>query len=565
MVALIIVAGGAGYIGLNSAIMGAIQYRSLARESALAGKLGSNMLMLNTAIKEYLIDPGEQRVWDFDLRWALTKRLAKQARKEGTTLQLKAILDNADATLDKFHQGFERLRKLDTRRLEIESSGRANTATLQEIALERKDLLEALDIAGAKITSSVEHVRESIKTRQEAVGLKLQRSFRNTVIVVGVATVAEIVIALLVALLFVRMITRPVGELEQIVKRSPSVAFRTRAEPGWPVDYVSENVVQFGYPPDDFHSGRTTFSDIIHPDDRSSVMAKISEHSEETSLKDFAHEYRITTGSGETRWVDERMWITRKGKGRVSHYEGILLDITDRKLTEEKLEEERAERAFIRETFGSYLSDDVVAEILESPEGVNLGGELRDLSILVSDLRGFSAMTERMDSRQVVRLINTYLEKMTSVIVNHQGTIDEFMGDGILVFFGAPRLFDDHPRRAVACALAMQQAMPEVNRENTSRGLPELHMGIGINCGELVVGNIGSQKRKKYGAVGSAINLAYRIEAQTSGGEILVSPEIYNRLSEHLVIESTRNVDLKGIEGTQTLHHVIGLTGGKSH
>jgi adenylate cyclase len=217
------------------------------------------------------------------------------------------------------------------------------------------------------------------------------------------------------------------------------------------------------------------------------------------------------------------------------------------------------ERDFIRETFGSYVSQEVAAEILTSNAGVKLAGELRDISILVSDLRGFTRLTATMEPQLVLKMINAYLEAMTEVIVRHDGTIDEIMGDGLLVFFGAPRRLPDHARRAVECALAMQSASLLLNEEYEKQSLPSLEMGIGINCGELVVGSIGSEKRRKYGAMGSPINVAYRVEAQTSGGEILVTPEIHERLGQSLIVQSLREVTLKGIEDPMILYQVVGI------
>ena len=217
------------------------------------------------------------------------------------------------------------------------------------------------------------------------------------------------------------------------------------------------------------------------------------------------------------------------------------------------------ERDFIRDTFGRYVSKEVAAEILNSLAGLDPKSELRDMSILVSDLRGFTTMSSSMAPREVLEILNRYFETMTDIIVRHNGTIDEFTGDGILVFFGAPQELEDHPERAVECALEMQEAMGNLNRANLDAGLPELSMGIGITSGELVVGNIGSDKRRKYGAVGSPINVAFRIEAQTAGGEILVSPETCMRLGGRLEIASERQLFLKGFSEPVTLSVVGGL------
>jgi adenylate cyclase len=219
------------------------------------------------------------------------------------------------------------------------------------------------------------------------------------------------------------------------------------------------------------------------------------------------------------------------------------------------------DRRQIRETFGRYMSDDVVTEILKSPGGIKLKGELKDITVLVSDLRGSTPMAEALKPPEVLTVINRYLDRMIDVIVRHEGTIDEFTGDGILVLFGAPRAMQDHAKRAVLCALDMQKAMPELNRENAALGLPELRMGIGINSGELVVGNIGSEQRKKYGAIGSAINVAFRVEAQTNraGGEILITQAVCDRIEWPLELGPARTVSLKGIAEPTVLYPVIGM------
>jgi sigma-B regulation protein RsbU (phosphoserine phosphatase) len=226
-----------------------------------------------------------------------------------------------------------------------------------------------------------------------------------------------------------------------------------------------------------------------------------------------------------------------------------------------KMAEGLQERDRIKETFGHYLSEAVVKEILKSPESVKLGGEVRYMTVLVSDLRGFTHMTETLGPEDTLEVINRHLGKMTEIIHDYEGAIDEIAGDGLLVFFGAPTIMPDHTLRAVKCALDMQNAMDSLNRENLEMGLPVLEMGIGINCGELVVGNIGSERRKKYGAMGTPINVAYRVESRTKGGEILVTSTVKERLGEKLVVESFRNVSLKGLDGEKTLFVVSGLNG----
>jgi PAS domain S-box-containing protein len=231
--------------------------------------------------------------------------------------------------------------------------------------------------------------------------------------------------------------------------------------------------------------------------------------------------------------------------------------LVDKKTAE--LSKSSRERVFIRETFGAYLSDEIASKILESPEGIKLGGELREMTVLVSDLRGFTSITKSMEPSQIVQIINRYLEKMIDIIMLHEGTIDEFTGDGILVFFGAPRSITDHSRRALVCAIEMQESMQEFNEENIRLGLPHIEMGIGISCGQLVVGNIGSEKRKKYGAVGSAINEAFRLEEKARPTEILITQAVKNMLGERVQVSLSWKDNLKGI-GNRVIYRVNGMT-----
>jgi class 3 adenylate cyclase len=216
---------------------------------------------------------------------------------------------------------------------------------------------------------------------------------------------------------------------------------------------------------------------------------------------------------------------------------------------------------FIKETFGRYLTDEVVEELLTAPEGLALGGASRTVTILMSDLRGFSSLAERLSPPQVLSLLNHYLGAMTQVILRHGGTIDEFIGDGILVIFGAPVARPDDATRAVACALEMQLSIRSVNEHLKSSDLPEIEMGIGINTGEVVVGNIGSDRRAKYGVVGRHVNLASRIEALTVGGQVLISESTRDAVGSILDIGAVTEVSLKGARDVMRIFDVRGIAG----
>jgi adenylate cyclase len=216
---------------------------------------------------------------------------------------------------------------------------------------------------------------------------------------------------------------------------------------------------------------------------------------------------------------------------------------------------------FLRETFGRYVSEDVVAQLLDAPEDFELGGELRRVTILMSDLRNYTALTERLAPQEVMAFVNRYLEAMVDVILAYRGTIIEILGDGLLVLFGAPLSRDDDAERAVACAIAMQLRLAATNAPNRQAGLPEVDMGIGIHTGEVVVGHIGSQQRTKYGVVGSAVNLTGRIESYTTGGQILISSTTYAETAAVLTVSHQMTVSPKGVAAPITLYAVSGIAG----
>ena len=201
----------------------------------------------------------------------------------------------------------------------------------------------------------------------------------------------------------------------------------------------------------------------------------------------------------------------------------------------------------ISETFGRYLSDEIVERLLNSPDGCKLGGEKQEVTIIMSDIRGFTAMSEIMPPVELMTMLNHYLALMTEIIQKYKGTIIEFIGDAVFAIFGAPIECENGAENAVKCAVEMQNAMEAVNRYNEERGYPYLEMGIGINTGEVILGNIGSEKRAKYGVVGQNVNLAGRIEGYTVGGQILASESTVSRIAE-CEYRSVHEINPKGIK-----------------
>jgi len=241
---------------------------------------------------------------------------------------------------------------------------------------------------------------------------------------------------------------------------------------------------------------------------------------------------------------------------RIRYHSKGYINLLERNEAQAKLE--KANKV-IRKTFGQYLSDDIVNSILETPEGAVLGGEKRFVTIMMTDLRGFG---ERLPAEDVVSIINIYLEIMTEIILKYQGTIDEFIGDAIFVIFGAPVLRDNDAKRAVACSVEMQLGMAEVNRRCREKGYPEVQQGIGINSGQVVVGNIGSKKRMKYGVVGRNVNLTARIESYTVGGQIFISENTSEECGQDLLrIDDQMEVMPKGVKKPISIYEVGGIKG----
>jgi adenylate cyclase len=219
------------------------------------------------------------------------------------------------------------------------------------------------------------------------------------------------------------------------------------------------------------------------------------------------------------------------------------------------------DRDFIRETLGRYVSPELARQVLRDRAALQTGGEVREVAMLMSDLRGFSGLSERLGPSAMIGLLNRYLACMTPVILHHRGVINEFIGDAIFVLFGAPFGRDDDAERAVRCAQAMQEALAAFNLDSGVHGLPELSMGIGVHVGPVVAGNIGSPERMKYGVVGPAVNLTARIQALTAGGEIVVSEALLARVSALVSVTPGRQERVKGISEPITVHRLLEVKG----
>ena len=209
---------------------------------------------------------------------------------------------------------------------------------------------------------------------------------------------------------------------------------------------------------------------------------------------------------------------------------------------------ESAEKRKVKRIFSRYVSPDVYRELLDNPDAASLGGTRREMSVLFSDLRGFTTFSEGRSPEEVIEQLNEYFAAMVEVIFAHRGTVDKFVGDMIMALFGAPLEDADHADHAVRCALAMQERLQELNQAWRSEERPTLASGVGINSGEMVAGNLGSEKIQSYTVIGDNVNLGARIESlcKEYRAEILTSEFTEARLTGNYALEELGEVTVKG-------------------
>jgi adenylate cyclase len=210
-------------------------------------------------------------------------------------------------------------------------------------------------------------------------------------------------------------------------------------------------------------------------------------------------------------------------------------------------------------SFTRFAPEQIVREVVVKGEEAMLGGERREVTLLFSDLRNFTRFSERTRPEQVVKILNTHFDAMVKIITQHHGFVVDFLGDSLFAVFGAPGRDPDHARQAVSCAIDMQLARQQMNSDLAGASLPVMEMGIGVNSGPCVVGNMGSRMRIKYGVVGHAVNLASRLESFTVGGQVLISESTYQAVADQLEVAGPIEANAKGVESAIRLWEVRGI------
>jgi len=223
---------------------------------------------------------------------------------------------------------------------------------------------------------------------------------------------------------------------------------------------------------------------------------------------------------------------------------------------------EGRQKQAIRRMFAQYMSEKVIAHLMANPERLKLGGERRHITLFFSDLAGFTSLSEGLPPEKVVGLLNDYLSRMTDIILEEEGTVDKFEGDAIMAFWGAPLPQEDQALRACRAAMRQHAALAELNQHLAGLSLPPLAMRIGLHSGEAVVGNLGSQKRFDYTAIGDSVNLASRLEGLNKfyGTGILASETTRQECGDGVLFREVDRVAVKGRETPVAVFQPLGLT-----
>ena len=200
----------------------------------------------------------------------------------------------------------------------------------------------------------------------------------------------------------------------------------------------------------------------------------------------------------------------------------------------------------VKSTFKKYVSESIVDELLENETSLELGGSEKEVCVLFADIRGFTALSEKMEASKVVYVLNNYFQSMIDVIFKHNGTLDKIIGDELMVLYGVPLKTNNDPQNAVKSAIEMLFSLDNFNKKMKSEGLPKLEIGIGINFGNVVSGNIGSDQQMNYTVIGDNVNLAARLCSNAKPGEIIISNSVYNFLDNKSKFVKAEPLSVKG-------------------
>ncbi len=348
---------------------------------------------------------------------------------------------------------------------------------------------------------------------------------------------------------------------EMIIQNSPSILFRRLADDD-PVQrkmvYVSPNISRFGYQAEDFLNDTIMFRDIVYQGDSDRTLEEIK-HFVEKESENYTQVYRIITKSGEIRWVEDQTSTYVDPETRIQYHQGIVTDIHDRMLAEEKFrrEQEKVQKAY--RLISKYVPPQIAETISHGSIDKVWKHHRKKLTLFFSDIKNFTKITDSLEPEDMGNLLNEYLTEMNGIINRYDGTLAQLIGDGLYVFFGAPNKTEDkdHALRCLNMAIDMQLKMKELNKKWFNSGIDEnLKIRCGINTGMATVGGYGSSERKEYTAMGMQVNLAARLESACKPGRILISHTTWALVREKFPCTPLGKIEVKGYHRPVTVYEI---------
>lgn len=286
----------------------------------------------------------------------------------------------------------------------------------------------------------------------------------------------------------------------------------------------------------------------------------------------------MTNGKGQTECGDRELDIIQAIELAIAHelearksYLGLAQDSDDpelqrllREIASEEAGHEASlrsrlrlyeEKHLLRDSLARYVSPQMCEEILRNPQSLQLGGQRRRVTVLFADIRGFTSLSERLAPEGVVEVLNNFFTEMVDLVFQHQGTLDKFLGDALMVVFGAPVEISQPEVQAVACALAMQRRLQEMQAQGRT---PVAGLRIGINTGDAIVGNIGSHKRMDFTVIGDVVNVAARLQEATKEleADVLVGEDTYREVAGQFNLEACASLVLRGRQEATSVYRL---------
>lgn len=338
---------------------------------------------------------------------------------------------------------------------------------------------------------------------------------------------------------------------ELIIDNSPAILFRRLAaeDPKQRrMVYVSPNISRFGYQAEDFLNGSIMYRDLVYPEDSGRTLKEIKDFVEK-NIETYTQCYRIITKSGEVRWVEDRTSIFLDTVTDTRYHQGIVTDIHDRKIAEEKLQEEQGKVEKAYALLSKYVAPQLAETISNGQIDLIWRHYREKLTLFFSDIKNFTRITDALEPEDMGNLLNEYLTEMNDIINRYQGTLAQVIGDGLYVFFGAPQKTNDknHAIRCLKMAIDMQVKMKELNKRWFDIGIDEtLQIRCGINTGMATVGGYGSSQRKEYTAMGMQVNIAARLESACKPGHILISHPTWALVNQDIPCTDQGQIEIKG-------------------